>query len=383
MRKILTTLTITLLSTVAVAQQTQQNLSFDDEQVPANVTLSQEVLMQDYNNRTYLRENNVQQTSRNQHISPAQYPNNGERAITTDQIIEERLKRINTTIDLTYNEISKGYINKYANSKRSIATMLGAMNFYRPIFEEAIERYGIPYELAYLPVIESALRPNAVSPAGAAGLWQFIPSTGKMYGLVINTLVDERRDPVKSTDAACRYLKNMYDRFGDWSLAIAGYNCGEGAVLKALARSGGKEGKTFWDIYKFLPKETRGYVPAFIGATYIMTYYCEHGITPMAASLPESSDTIKVSRDVRLSKVASTCGISLDQMKALNPQFRQDIVPANYAIRLPSDAIEAFVENQETIYSSYVPSRTYYAENSNPRRTRSRSRSYHSGYRRR
>jgi membrane-bound lytic murein transglycosylase D len=210
-----------------------------------------------------------------------------------------------------------------------------------------------------------------VSPAGAAGLWQFIPSTGKRYGLIINTLVDERRDPIKSTDAACRYLRDMYNRFGDWSLAIAGYNCGEGAVQKALARSGGREGKTFWDIYKFLPKETRGYVPAFIGATYIMTYYCEHDISPMRASLPENSDTIMVEKDVRLSKVASACGISLDQMKALNPQFKQDVVPANYAIRLPSDAIDAFVENQETIYSGNVTARAYYAENNSLSRSRS------------
>ncbi len=377
MKKILTSITISLLTTIATAQVvTPVNNQMDP--MPANMAPSQEVLMQDYNNRTYLRENTNVQPAGRPHISPAQYPESANRGLTQDQIIQERLSRINTTIDLAYNDISKSYINKYANMKHHVAVMLGAMNFYRPIFEEAIEKYGVPYELEFLPVIESALRPTAVSPAGAAGLWQFIPSTGKMYGLQINTLVDERRDPIKSTDAAIRYLRDMYNRFGDWSLAIAGYNCGEGAVQKALARSGGREGKTFWDIYRFLPKETRGYVPAFIGATYIMTYYCEHGITPLMASLPENSDTIMVQRNVRLSKVASACGVSLDQMKALNPQFRQDVVPANYAIRLPSEAINTFVEQQENIYSSYTPSRNY-AETQSPSRNRSRSRLHRRG----
>jgi len=386
MKKILTAISISLLTINALAQQpgnVNQNAQIDP--MPATMAPTQEVLMQDYNNRTYLRENlPAQQIQAQQHISPAQYPQSASRGLTNDQIIEERLKRINTTIDLAYNDISKSYINKYANMKHHVAVMLGSMNFYRPIFEAAIEKYGVPYELEFLPVIESALRPTAKSPAGAAGLWQFIPSTGKMYGLTINTLVDERCDPIKSTDAAIRYLRDMYNRFGDWSLAIAGYNCGEGAVLKALARSGGREGKTFWDIYKYLPKETRGYVPAFIGATYIMTYYCEHGISPMTASLPENSDTIMVNRDVRLSKVASACGLSLDQLKALNPQFRQDIVPASYAIRLPSEAINSFVEQQENIYSSYTSSRSYaYNSSSNSSSNSNRSRSSRGYHRRR
>ena len=365
MKTILTSIAISLVSTVATAQIVVRDHTLDDTYMPSNMDAPQEVLMQDYNNRTYLKENRTPQVSKN--------------VTATDQVIIDRLKRINTTIDLAYNDISKGYINKYANQmKRSVAVMLGAMNFYRPIFEEALEKYGMPYELEYLPVIESALRPSATSPAGAAGLWQFIPSTGKRYGLVINTLVDERRDPIKSTDAACRYLRDMYHRFGDWSLAIAGYNCGEGAVQKALARSGGKEGKTFWDIYHYLPRETRGYVPAFIGATYIMNYYCEHGITPMAASLPESSDTIMVEKDVRLSKVANACGLSVDQIKSLNPQFRQDIVPANYAIRLPLEALNSFVEQQEEIYSAYVSTKSYAynTNNNNSSSSRGRGRYY-------
>ena len=312
---------------------------------------TREVLMQDYNNRTYLKENT---------------PNYGVRSNgdASDLTIEQRLKRIQTTMELPLNSITKPYINKYANQmKRSVSVMLAAMNFYRPIFENALEKYNLPYELEFLPVIESALRPGATSPAGAAGLWQFIPSTGKRYGLVINTLVDERRDPVKSTDAACRYLRDLYNRFGDWSLAIAGYNCGEGAVQKALARAGGREGKTFWDIYNYLPRETRGYVPAFVGATYIMNYYCEHGISPMRASLPEQADTVVVKSNVRLSKVATECGVSLDQIKALNPQFRQDIVPANYAVTLPAQAAVNFAERQDEISASAYTSSVSYAMN--------------------
>ena len=377
MKKFLTSAAIALLF---VANAKAQNNEIEETtsnnyvviDMPVNADPGEAVLMQDYNNRTYLRENiNSTSITRNTHAS--------------EYVIQERLKRIPTTMDLVYNDITKGYINKYANQmKRSVGVMLAAMNFYRPIFEEALERYGLPYELQYLPVIESSLKPSATSPVGAAGLWQFMPSTGKTYGLRVNTLVDERRDPVKSTDAACRFLKDLYDRFGDWSLAIAAYNCGPGAVQKALSRAGGREGKSFWDIYNFLPRETRGYVPAFIGATYIMTYYCEHGITPLHASLPESSDTIMVEKDIRLSKVATACGISLDQLKSLNPQYRQDIVPANSPVRLPEDMLSIFIDSQETIYSARVSS-TSYAMNttSGHSRSYSRTRKKSSSYRRR
>ncbi len=359
MRKFLSLTAFAVLTTtsLAVAQDNENYNQYENQyaaqnaEMPATMAPTREVLMQDYNNRTYLKENT---------------PNYGVRSNgdASDLTIEQRLKRIQTTMELPLNSITKPYINKYANQmKRSVSVMLAAMNFYRPIFENALEKYNLPYELEFLPVIESALRPGATSPAGAAGLWQFIPSTGKRYGLVINTLVDERRDPVKSTDAACRYLRDLYNRFGDWSLAIAGYNCGEGAVQKALARAGGREGKTFWDIYNYLPRETRGYVPAFVGATYIMNYYCEHGISPMRASLPEQADTVVVKSNVRLSKVATECGVSLDQIKALNPQFRQDIVPANYAVTLPAQAAVNFAERQDEISASAYTSSVSYAMN--------------------
>ena len=359
MRKFLSLTAFAVLTTtsLAVAQDNENYNQYENQyaaqnaEMPATMAPTREVLMQDYNNRTYLKENT---------------PNYGVRSNgdASDLTIEQRLKRIQTTMELPLNSITKPYINKYANQmKRSVSVMLAAMNFYRPIFENALEKYNLPYELEFLPVIESALRPGATSPAGAAGLWQFIPSTGKRYGLVINILVDERRDPVKSTDAACRYLRDLYNRFGDWSLAIAGYNCGEGAVQKALARAGGREGKTFWDIYNYLPRETRGYVPAFVGATYIMNYYCEHGISPMRASLPEQADTVVVKNNVRLSKVATECGVSLDQIKALNPQFRQDIVPANYAVTLPAQAAVNFAEHQDEISASAYTSSVSYAMN--------------------
>ena len=375
MKKIFATAVLALTITSVVSAQDYEpsynyGSSYDNTVMPENMAPSREVLMQDYNNRTYLRENTSSRSVvRNSDAS--------------DLTIEQRLKRIQTTMDLPLNDITRGYINKYANQmKRSVGVMLASMNFYRPIFEDALERYGLPYELEFLPVIESALRPTATSPVGAAGLWQFMPSTGKHYGLQINTLVDERRDPVKSTDAACRYLRDLYNRFGDWSLAIAGYNCGEGAVQRAIARAGGKEGKTFWDIYNYLPKETRGYVPAFIGATYIMNYYCEHGISPMTASLPETADTVVVKKDVRLSKVATACGVSIDQIKALNPQFRQDIVPANYAIMLPAEAAVEFASKQESIYSMYSTNASY-AMNSSSSGSSSKRRSSGYSYRRR
>ncbi|MCM1312158.1 MAG: transglycosylase SLT domain-containing protein [Bacteroides sp.] len=272
-----------------------------------------------------------------------------------DSIIVNRLSKIPTTIEMPFNDVTQKFIERYCNKMRaSVAVMLGSSNFYMPIFEEALERYGLPLELRYLPVIESALRPSATSRVGAAGLWQFMITTGKRYGLEVNTLVDERRDPVKSSDAAARYLRDLYGMFGDWGLAIAAYNCGEGNVQKALLRSGDMEVKDFWSVYNRLPRETRGYVPAFIAANYIMTYYCDHGIVPMEAHLPAQSDTIVVTNDVQFKQISSVCNITVDELRALNPQYRHDIVPMNYSLRLPSQSIEAFILNEDSIYGLKV-----------------------------
>ena len=273
----------------------------------------------------------------------------------TDEQLSERLSRIPTTIDLPLNSITREYIDAYCKRKSSVAAMLGSSNFYMPIFEEALEKYGLPLELRYLPVIESAMRPSATSRVGAAGLWQLMLVTGRQYGLEVNTLVDERRDPIKSTDAAARLLRDLYNMYGDWSLAIAGYNCGPGNINKALLRAGNPEMKNFWTIYNYLPRETRGYVPAFIAATYIMNYYCDHGITPMQASLPAESDTIVVQKQVKFSQIAGVCSnISVEDLRALNPQFRRDVIPADYAIRLPITNVEEFIQFEDSIYASGV-----------------------------
>lgn len=268
-----------------------------------------------------------------------------------DSVLVSRLSRIPTTIEMPLNDVTRKFIDTYSTRmKSSVAIMLGAANFYNPIFEEALERYGLPLELRYLPVIESALRPSATSRAGAAGLWQFMIGTGKRYGLEVNTLVDERRDPIKSSEAAAHYLSDLYDMFGDWSLAIAAYNCGEGNVQKAITRSGNQEGADFWSVYNRLPRETRGYVPAFIAATYIMNYYCEHGIVPHDATLPLESDTVVVAHEVSFAQIASKCHVSIDELRAINPQYRKDIVPVAYTLRLPAGSIEDFILYEDSIY---------------------------------
>lgn len=268
-----------------------------------------------------------------------------------DSLIVNRLSRIPTTIEMPLNNVTRKFIDTYSNKMRgSVAVMLGSSNFYNPIFEEALEKYGLPLELRYLPVIESALRPSATSRVGAAGLWQFMITTAKRYGLEVNTLVDERRDPIKSSEAAAHYLRDLYDMFGDWGLAIAAYNCGEGNISKALLRSG-KEKADYWEVYNLLPRETRGYVPAFIAATYIMNYYCEHGINPYDCTLPLESDTIQVPYEVKFDRIAQYCNISMDELRSLNPQYRHDIIPADYALRMPSNSIDLFIECEDSIYN--------------------------------
>ena len=305
--------------------------------LPEGMAISEEELMNDYTNKSNLTEGTTSSSIRELSAS--------------DQVIVDRLSRIPTTIEMPLNNITRAFIDKYSNNMRSsVAVMLGASNFYMPIFEEALERYGLPLELKYLPVIESALRPSATSRAGAAGLWQFMVATGKRFGLEINTLVDERRDPLKSSEAAAHYLSVLYDQFGDWGLAIAAYNCGETNVQKALIRAGG-EGKDYWQVYNYLPRETRGYVPAFIAANYIMTYYCEHGINPLQASLPAASDTIVLMKELTFNQIASVSGVTVDELRSLNPQYRRDIVPINYAVRMPMSGIESFVQNEDSIYA--------------------------------
>ena len=271
-----------------------------------------------------------------------------------DSVYIDRLVKMPTVMEMAYNEVVRKYIDTYVEGKmrEKVSYMLGAANFYIPIFEEALEAYGLPLELKYLPIIESALNPLAVSRAGAAGLWQFMTSTAKIYGLTINSLVDERRDPIKSTWAAARYLKDLYDIYKDWNLVIAAYNCGPGNVNKAIKRTEGKA--DYWEIYYNLPKETRGYVPAFIAANYVMTYYCDHNICPMQTDLSMTTDTIHVNRQLHFKQIAEVCDIPMDEIRDLNPQYRRDIIPGNSQeciLRLPNEHLYTLISNMDSVYN--------------------------------
>ena len=229
--------------------------------------------------------------------------------------------------------------------------MLGMCRYYMPIFEEIFNRYDMPEELKAMTIIESAMNPLAVSRVGAKGMWQFMYSTAKHYGLHIDSFVDERLDPVKSAEAAAQYLQDAYEIFGDWNLAIASYNCGAGNVNKAIRRSGGK--RDFWSIWPFLPRETRGYVPAFVGALYTMTYYKEHGIKPQDVGMPVAVDTFCINKQLHLKQISELTGAPLDELKNLNPQYRHEIIPGNereYILRLPYNYTNSFIEFEDTLY---------------------------------
>jgi membrane-bound lytic murein transglycosylase D len=252
---------------------------------PEAMTYDLDSLLNLYMSKTYLEEDDCNMRDINPVYSKEDYIN--------------RLLRLPTVMEMVHNEVVQKFIDRYSGRLRhSISYMLGASNFYIPIFEEALEAYQLPLELKYLHIIESALNPKAVSRVGASGLWQFMIGTGKQYGLQVNSLVDERRDPIKSSYAAARYLSDLYKIFGDWNLVIAAYNCGPENINKAIRRSNGN--KDYWEIYPYLPKETRGYVPAFIAANYIMTYYSLHNICPMSTRLPAKTDTVMVNKNVHL-----------------------------------------------------------------------------------
>ena len=269
------------------------------------------------------------------------------------EVYLDRLRRLPNLIEMPYNEVVQDYIDQYTGRlRRSVSFMLGVQNFYVPIFEEALEAEGVPLELKYLPVVESAFDPMATSRVGAAGLWQFMVPTAKHYGLTVNSLLDERRDPIKSSQAAARYLKDLYNSFGDWTLAIAAYNCGRNNVLKAIKRAGGA--RDYWAIYPYLPRETRGYVPAFIAANYVMNYYCDHKIPPMKTIAPAETDTVTVSRNLYLAQVAAACNLDVETVQAMNPQYRAGVVPGNSqpcALRLPVQSIERFLQLGDSIYN--------------------------------
>ena len=307
---------------------------------PEAMTFDLDSLMNLYMSKTYLSVDGDCQTA-------------SESPVYTKEDLMERLKRLPTVMEMPYNEVVQKFIDRYAGRLRhSVSYMLGASNFYMPIFEEALEAYGLPLELKYLPIIESALNPKAVSRVGATGLWQFMLVTGKQYGLEVNSLVDERRDPVKASYAAAHYLSDLYKIFGDWSLVIASYNCGPGNINKAIHRAGGV--KDYWQIYPYLPRETRGYVPAFIAANYIMTYYSDHNICALRTQLPAQTDTVVVNRNVHLSQIAEVLGIDINVLRTLNPEYRRDIVPGTTkpsAIKMAMADVTRFIDSQDSIYN--------------------------------
>lgn len=294
----------------------------------------------------------------------------GTNTTTSPAEYERRLTKLPTEIDLPYNSIVGSYIDMYLTKRRGlVADMLALHNYYGRFFEEELLKEGMPIELEYLPVIESAINPNAVSRAGAVGLWQFMPATAKGLGMEVNSLVDERRDPRLSSRNAARYLKQLHDIYDDWSLAIAAYNCGPGNVNKALRRAGAEEGvkKDFWDIYNYLPQETRGYVPAFIAANYVMNYYRQHGISPTVVKRQLTTDTVMVRNYVHFNQISSVLNIPVEEIRMLNPQFRKDVIPGDYrpyALTLPTQQCLSYVMSEKRIldYDRDLYARRSYAE---------------------
>ena len=269
-----------------------------------------------------------------------------------DEVYIERLKKMNSFIQIPYNDIVRNYIIMYSEKmKQRMPYMLGLCRYYMPIFEETFDRHGLPVELKAMAIIESAMNPRAESRVGAKGMWQFMYTTAKSYGLHVDSFVDERMDPVKSCEAAALYMYDAYKMFGDWILAIASYNCGPGNVRKAIKRAGGS--REFWDIWPYLPKETRYYVPAFVGALYTLEYYKEHGLKPEPMVMPTGVDTLVINKQLHLKQVSELTGAPIEDLQNLNPQYRHDIIPGHereYILRIPYQYTGSFIEQEDTIY---------------------------------
>lgn len=273
-----------------------------------------------------------------------------------DSVYRQRLKKMPCIVPMTYNDIVRRCIDRYAGSLRNVVRyMMGMADFYFPMIEQKLDAENLPLELKYLAVVESALNPVAQSRVGASGLWQFMLPTGKVYGLEINSLIDERLDPEKATEAACRYFKEMYELYGDWHLVLAAYNCGPGNINKAIRRSGGKT--DFWKIFPHLPRETRSYVPLFIAAAYIMTYHCDHNICPVRAGFSIATDTLMVERALHFEQIADILRMDKEAIRFYNPQYKRGIVPGNVrpsVLRLPVDRTFAFLEREDSLYAHRV-----------------------------
>ena len=318
-------------------------ISEKDIKFPEFITEDFDKQLSNWQAQTFLQKVDQKQSkNKNLHIS--------------DTIYAKKLASMQSIVRMPYNSMVRTFIDTYVKrGHRQVSFMLGVSELYMPIFDEEINRAGIPYELRYLPIIESGLNATATSFAGAKGLWQFMIGTGNHYGLKSNNYIDERLDPIKSTEAAVRYLKDLYKMFNNWELAIASYNCGPGNVKKAIIRSGGST--DFWKIYDWLPAETRGYLPAFIAANYAMTFYNDHGIAPMTPKVPITTDTIHVNKNLHFNQIVEVCGIDIEEIRALNPQYLKDIIPGaneTYVLRLTNESITKFVEKEDVVYKHNV-----------------------------
>ncbi len=350
MRKVIALLSVLLLCFYVDAQNPSAAL-----ETPIDSTEIEDVVIKNYNtqldslvNLWYVQKAGaLQYNDKTKHHHDSTYVPQ-----FSDKEYKKRIEQMSSVVTLTYNAKVQTYINVYANKRRnSVSTMLGLSEYYFPIFEDIFEQYGVPLELKYLAIIESALNPKAKSPAGARGLWQFMPSTGKGYGLKINSYLDERCDPVKSTHAAAQYLNNLYSIFNDWVLAIAAYNCGPGNIKKAIARSGGKT--DYWEIYPFLPKETRSYVPAFIAAYYVFEHHELHNLYPRKVKIPQL-DTVVISKKLHFKQIAEVLEVPLKEIEDVNPQYKADIVPYSEEgspLYLPVDFVSPFIRLQDSIYA--------------------------------
>lgn len=272
-----------------------------------------------------------------------------------DSVYRKRMESLPTVIKMPYNAEVRSAIDLYTvKMRRGTSYILGLFPLYEGIFVESLMKYGLPVELKYLPVIESALKPKAYSRAGAAGMWQFIYSTGSKYGLAVNSLIDDRYDVRMASDAAARHFKDLYDIFHDWDLAISAYNCGAGNVNKAIMRSGSTD---FWKMYPYLPAETRGYLPAFIAINYVMTYYREHNICPASASISPATDTLHIRRNLHFGQLSELCGIPMEELQAYNPQYINDIIPGAYrecVLTLPTHEILATIMGGDSVYTHNI-----------------------------